>query len=55
VDDTAVIAAYGRLLASIGSRADDIGDRPVVTHWPHVGSAYRGLVIVGGAVAMEGR
>lgn len=55
VDDTAVIAAYGRLLASIGSRADDIGDRPVVTHWPHVGSAYRGLVIVGQAVAMEGR
>ena len=45
-----VIGGYDRLLASIGDRAADIGDRPVVTHWPHVGSAYRGLVIVGQAV-----
>jgi hypothetical protein len=44
------VAAYDRLLDSIGSRADDIGDRPVVLHWPHVGSAYRGLVIVGQAL-----
>ena len=50
MDDYAVIAGYDRLLASIGDRAADIGDRPVVTHWPHVGSAYRGLVIVGQAV-----
>lgn len=50
MDDRAVIAGYDRLLSSIGDRAADIGDRPVVTHWPHVGSAYRGLVIVGQAV-----
>jgi hypothetical protein len=43
-------AAYDRLLASIGARANDIGDRPIVLHWPHVGSAYRGLVIVGQAL-----
>lgn len=49
-DRTAVIAEYDRLLASIGDRANDIGGRPIVTHWPHVGSAYRGLVIVGQAV-----
>jgi hypothetical protein len=38
------------LLASIGERAGDIGDRPVVLHWPHVGSAYGGLVIMGQAL-----
>ena len=50
MDEAGVIAGYDRLLASIGGRAADIGSRPVVTHWPHVGSAYRGLVIVGQAV-----
>jgi len=50
MDETAVIAGYDRLLDAIGQRADEVGDRPVVTHWPHVGSAYRGLVIVGQAV-----
>jgi hypothetical protein len=50
MDEARVIAVYDALLASIGRRADDIGARPVVTHWPHVGSAYRGLVIVGQAV-----
>ena len=38
------------MLESIGDRSDDIGCRPVVTHWPHVGSAFTGLVIVGQAV-----
>jgi len=41
---------YDRLLASIGERAGAIGPRPLVTHWPHVGSAYEGLVIVGQAL-----
>jgi hypothetical protein len=50
VDPIDVIAGYDRLLESVGDRADQIGDRPVVTHWPHVGSAYQGLVIVGQAV-----
>lgn len=50
MDDDAVVSGYDRLLASIGDRAADIAARPVVTHWPHVGSAYRGLVIVGQAV-----
>lgn len=50
MDEAHVIAGYDRLLASIGDRAAEIGDRPVVTHWPHVGSAYRGLVIGGQAV-----
>jgi hypothetical protein len=36
MDESAVIAGYDRLLASVGDRADDIGARPVVTHWPHV-------------------
>lgn len=50
MDEDAVVARYDAMLASIGDRADEIGSRPVVTHWPHVGSAYRGLVIVGQAV-----
>lgn len=44
------VAAYDGLLSSIGERADAIGERPIVLHWWHVGSAYRGLVIVGQAV-----
>ena len=50
MEDRAVVVAYDRLLASVGDLAAEIGARPVVTHWPHVGSAYRGLVIVGQAV-----
>ena len=45
VDERAVIAGYDALLTSVGDRAAEIGSRPVVTHWPHVGSAYRGLVM----------
>jgi hypothetical protein len=41
---------YDRLLASIGERAADIEPRPVVTHGPHVGASYRGLVVLGQAV-----
>lgn len=47
--DTYTLQAYNKLLAAIGGEADEIG-RHVVTHWPHVGSAYRGLVIVGQAL-----
>jgi hypothetical protein len=43
-------ATYDRLLASIGGRADEIGPRPVVAQWPHVGSTYDGLLIVGQAL-----
>ena len=50
MDASRVEATYDRLLASIGDRSDDIGTRPVVTHWPHIGSAFNGLVIVGQAV-----
>jgi hypothetical protein len=55
-DDAAAIAAYDRVLASIGDRADARGGRPVVTHWPHVGCAHSGLVIVGqGPTRLAGR
>jgi hypothetical protein len=50
MNDDRVVEQYDMLLASIGDRAVDIGTRPVVTHWPHAGSAYSGLVIVGQAV-----
>jgi hypothetical protein len=44
------VNAYDRLLASIGDRATEIEPRPVLVHWPHVGSAYDGTVIVGQAL-----
>jgi hypothetical protein len=44
------VSAYDRLLASIGDRAAEIEPRPVLVHWPHVGSAYDGTVIVGQAL-----
>lgn len=45
-----LVSAYDRLLTSIKSRSEEIGERPLVLHWPHVGSAFRGLVIVGQAI-----
>jgi hypothetical protein len=44
------INAYDRLLASVGERASEIEPTPVVVHWPHSGSCYRGTVIVGQAL-----
>lgn len=41
---------YAELLAAIGDRAAEIEPRPLVSHWPHVGSAYRGLLVVGQAL-----
>jgi len=45
-----VLGLYDDLLASIGQRSSAIEPRPLVSHWPHVGSTYRGLVIVGQAL-----
>lgn len=47
---TRAIEAYDRLLASVGDRAAEIEPRPVLVHWPHVGSAYGGTMIVGQAL-----
>ena len=44
------VGLYDELLASIGARAAEIEPRPVASHWPHVGSGYRGLVIAGQAL-----
>ena len=48
--ERSTIARYDGLLASIGLRAEEIGPRPLASHWPHVGTSYRGLVIVGQAL-----
>lgn len=40
---------YRDLLASIGARARQI-NRPLASHWPHVGRVYDGLVIAGQAL-----
>ena len=44
------IAIYDSLLASIGEHAGAIEPRPLVSHWPHVGTNYGGLLIVGQAL-----
>ncbi len=48
--EIALVASYDRLLTSIRERAAEIGSQPIVTHWPHMGTAYRGLLIIGQAV-----
>jgi hypothetical protein len=41
---------FDRLLESIGRCAPEIDPQPVLVHWPHVGSNYRGTVILGQAL-----
>jgi hypothetical protein len=45
-------AAYEAILESIGARADEMDPRPLASHWPHQGSAYRsgGLLFAGQAL-----
>lgn len=40
---------FEALLASIGARASQI-NRPLASHWPHVGRNYDGLVVAGQAL-----
>lgn len=43
--------AYKRLLEGVGERADTIGPyRLIASHWPFVGSNFRGLMIAGQAL-----
>lgn len=44
------VQLYDQLLSSIGARAAEIEPCPLASHWPHVGTAYRGLVIAGQAL-----
>jgi hypothetical protein len=41
---------YAALLADVAARRHELGVRAVAAHWPHVGSAYRGLRVVGQAL-----
>ena len=43
---------YLQILAAIGARADEMGPRPLASHWPYRGSAYRpgGLLYAGQAL-----
>jgi hypothetical protein len=41
---------YAELLADVAARRTELGVRAVAAHWPHVGSAYRGLLVVGQAL-----
>jgi hypothetical protein len=50
MSETAALALYDQLLASIGAHSAQIEPRLCVSHWPHVGSAYDGLLIVGQAL-----
>jgi hypothetical protein len=50
IADGGALAAYDRLLASIGDNAAAIGPRRLASHWPHIGRNYRGLVIAGQAL-----
>jgi hypothetical protein len=42
---------YERMLVEVGANAAEFGDRPIASHWPFVGSAFSGTLIVGQALA----
>jgi hypothetical protein len=42
---------YLQMLEGVADRADRIGNRVIASHWPFVGSDYRGLLVVGQALA----
>lgn len=50
MNERLAVQHYDRLLTSISDGAEAIGDRRLASHWPHVGTAYRGLVIAGQAL-----
>lgn len=46
------VGIYESILAGVAARAAEMGRRPIASHWPHVGSAYRpgGLLYAGQAL-----
>ncbi len=51
VDSETLRISVDRLLASIGDRAHDIGERRLTLHWPLVGSRFdAGVLVIGQAV-----
>ena len=50
--EAGAVELYGRLLAAIGERAGEIGERQLASMWPHLGSAYApgGLYLLGQAL-----
>ena len=42
---------YAQLLRDVGARAADMDGRLIASHWPFVGSAFSGTLIVGQALA----
>lgn len=50
--ETRALQIYESILAGVAARAADMGRRPIASHWPHVGSAYRpgGLLYAGQAL-----
>lgn len=45
------VREYMRMLDGVAERSERIGDRVIASHWPFVGTDYRGLLIVGQALA----
>jgi hypothetical protein len=50
VSEQTALEAYDRLLSSIGNHAGAIGTSRLPSHWPHVGTNHRGLVVAGQAL-----
>lgn len=51
MSETTLARRYERLLAIVGARASEFGDRPIASHWPFIGSQFSGTLIVGRALA----
>jgi hypothetical protein len=51
MSDSGFVATYARMLQDVGQRAGEMDGRLIASHWPFVGSDFRGTVIVGQALA----
>lgn len=51
MSESSVVQFYSQMLRDVGLRADEIGIRDIASHWPFVGSDFRGTLIVGQALA----
>lgn len=51
MSESGFIDTYAQMLRDVGLRADEMEGKQIASHWPFVGSAFRGTVIVGQALA----
>lgn len=51
MSEAGFVHCYSQLLRDVGRRIDEMDGREIASHWPFVGSDFRGTLIVGQALA----